>query len=49
MTPAGTSNGRDPEGPQNEASNERAPAAHPTVHEDVLIFLQLGPVVLDVP
>ena len=45
MTPAGTSSRRDSEGSQREATIERASAAHSAVHEHVLIFLQLRPVV----
>ena len=48
MTPARTGSGGHAEGAQDEAAEEGAAAAYSTVHENVLIFLKLGPVVLDV-
>ena len=45
MTPARTRGGGNPEGTQDEAAKECPPAADSTVHENVLVLLQFGPVV----
>ena len=48
MARLGTSHGRDAEAAQDETSEERAPAAHAAVHDDVLVILQRGQVVLHI-
>ena len=49
MAPAGTGRSGTPEGAQDEAAEEGPPSANPSVHENILVLLQFGPVVLDVP
>ena len=46
MTRLGPCRSRNSKSPQDEASEERAPPAHPAVHDDILKLLQFGPVIL---
>ena len=48
MSPARTGRSGN-EGAEDEAAEEGPSSANPTVHQNVLVLLQFGPVVLGVP